>query len=286
MYVIKNLLSIFDYDTKKSQDGYKGKLDGDIELKDVSFQYKGSEKKWLNNVNIKINYGEKVAIVGKSGHGKTTLIKCLLNLCVAQEGKILFKQIDIHDMSYDCLYKRIGVVMQDSTVFNLSFKENLLIAKSNATEEQIRSIYRKLGLDDFIMSLPQQYNSLIGERGIKISGGQKQRISLARALIKDTDILIFDEATSALDYGSEISINQEIKDLTDKHTMIIVAHRLASVLMCDRVLVIHDGNIVGDGTVEELISTNKYFQDLYADEYNKYVASKKSVINFDKEFNM
>jgi ABC-type bacteriocin/lantibiotic exporter with double-glycine peptidase domain len=272
-YTYNKLFEILNYNYGKKNNLYKGKLKGNITINNVNYSYGTREADELNDITLSICEGEKVAIVGRSGHGKTTLLKCILHLCIPQNGRITFNDIDINDIDDDNLYKRIGVVMQDSLVFNLSFKENLLLAKHDAEDGEIKDVCRNVEMDDFIMSLPDGYDTPIGERGVKLSGGQRQRLAIARVLLKEPDIILFDEATSSLDHETELKINETINRIVTNKTMIIVAHRLASVLMCKRIIVIDEGRVVGDGSFDELIADNEVFRLLYKEQYENSKAS-------------
>lgn len=252
-----------------SNDGLirKVMLTGSIEFSNVSFKYNESQGNVLNKISFKINPKERIAIVGKSGCGKTTLIKLILGLHKPQAGNILVDGYDINNVNSICLHQNIGVVMQDSILFNLSIRDNLLLAKPSATDEQMREACKMAYIDEFIESLPDKYKTVIGEKGVKLSGGQKQRLAIARVLLANPNIVIFDEATSSLDHESEKMIHKAIDNISMGKTVIIIAHRLSSVVSADRVIVLENGSIAGDGHHSKLIGVNAAYDLLFKRQY-------------------
>lgn len=242
-------------------------LTGSIEFSNVSFKYNESQGNVLDKISFKINPKERIAIVGKSGRGKTTLIKLILRLHRPQAGNIFVDDYNINNVNSICLHQNIGVVMQDSILFNLSIRDNLLLAKPSATEEQIREACKMAYIHEFIESLPDKYKTLIGEKGVKLSGGQKQRLAIARVLLADPKIIIFDEATSSLDHESEKMIHKAIDNISMGKTVIIIAHRLSSVISADRVIVLENGSIAGDGHHSKLIGVNATYDLLFKRQY-------------------
>ena len=237
-------------------------------LTNVCFSY--SEKApVLKEINLEINKGDYVAIVGKTGCGKTTLAKLLLGLYEAQSGDILLDDINIRDISRADLSNLLGVVMQDNYLFNTSIRENLVIANESATEQEMIEACKKANIYDFIMEQPNGFDTVIGERGVKLSGGQKQRISIAAALLRKPQILIFDEATSALDRHSENIINDAINRISEDVTVIVIAHKPETVLRAKKVVVMEEGRIVAQGTHEELINNNEFYKNIMEDTYNE-----------------
>ena len=216
-----------------------------IDFKDVSFIYPQGERYIFENFNLHITKGERIAITGKSGCGKTTLLKLLTGIIQPTQGRILFSGIDMRDIDLSEMHKRIGFVMQENMLFNVSIRENLLYGKNNATDDDLREACQKACIYDFIQSLPEKYETIIGEKGIKLSGGQKQRIVLARLFLRQVDIFIFDEATSALDQYSESIIHDVIKNIGQDKTIIIVAHRKSSLSLCDRIIQLNNPKAVG-----------------------------------------
>lgn len=202
----------------------------------VSFTYSNTNKNVVSNLSFRINDGDRVAITGKSGAGKTTVLKLLMGMLYPVSGNILFSGMDLSKVSPTSVHRRIGFVMQENMLFNTSIKDNLRYGKENATDEELKSVCQKAYIYDFIKELPQGLNTLIGERGIKLSGGQKQRIVLARLFLRDVNVFIFDEATSALDQYSESIIHDAIKSIGKDKTIIVVAHRQSSLSLCDRVI--------------------------------------------------
>jgi ATP-binding cassette subfamily B protein/subfamily B ATP-binding cassette protein MsbA len=209
---------------------------GDILFRDVTFAYPDSEQSIINRLTFSISKGECVAITGRSGAGKTTALKLMLGLLRPISGEVLFSDVSVKDIRPDVLHKHFGFVMQENALFNASIKENLLYAMPNATNDELADACKKAFILDFINSLPNGMDTVIGERGIKLSGGQKQRIVLARQFLRDVDVFIFDEATSALDQYSESMIQDAIQSIGKDKTIIIVAHRKSSLVLCDRVI--------------------------------------------------
>ncbi|MDE5820756.1 MAG: ABC transporter ATP-binding protein/permease [Lachnospiraceae bacterium] len=206
-----------------------------IEIENLSYHYPEQEA-LLKNVNLTARQGERIAIVGKSGCGKTTLLKLLVGLLNMDEGKILYSGIDINQIKISGLHKRIGFILQNSRLYNMSIKENLLLANPEATKQDIEEACRKACILDFIQKLSDGFNTVVGENGSKLSGGQRQRIVLARAFLMDVDVYIFDEATSAIDQYSEKLINDAIANMNKDKIIIIVAHRESSIQLCNRVI--------------------------------------------------
>ncbi len=206
-----------------------------IEIENLSFHYPGQEA-LLKNVSLAARQGERIAIVGKSGCGKTTLLKLLVGLLNADEGRILYSGIEINHVKISGLHKRIGFVMQNSRLYNMSIKDNLLLVNPEATKEDIEEACRKACILDFIQELPDGFDTVIGENSSKLSGGQRQRIALARAFLMDVDVYIFDEATSAIDQYSEKLINDAIANMNKDKIVMIVAHRESSIQLCNRVI--------------------------------------------------
>lgn len=207
-----------------------------ISFKNVSFTYPKSERTIFKDFNLEIKKGEKVAIIGESGCGKTTLIKLLTGFLSPSAGQILYSGVDLNSINKESLYSHIGVIMQDNLLFNTSIKENLLYAKSDATDDELIDACRKSDIYDFILSLPDGFNTVIGEKGGTLSGGQRQRLVLARMFLKDVDVFIFDEATSALDHNSENVILDTIQHIPKEKTIIIVTHKISSIKFCDRII--------------------------------------------------
>lgn len=239
-----------------------------IRLNNVGFSY--TEKApVLKEISLEINKGDYVAIVGKTGCGKTTLAKLLLGVYETQSGDLFLDNINIKNVSREDLSNLLGVVMQDNYLFNTSIRENLLIANESATEQEMIEACEKANIYDFILEQPKGFDTVIGERGVKLSGGQRQRISIAAALLKKTQVLIFDEATSALDRQSEDIINDAINRISEDVTVIVIAHKPETVLRAKKVVVMEEGRIVAEGTHEELINNNEFYKNIMEDTYNE-----------------
>lgn len=236
-------------------------LKNGITIRDVSFSYT-EEKYVLKHLDMQINKGDYLAIVGKTGCGKTTLIKLLMGLYEANGGEIFYDGVNIGQISKYSLYNIIGMVMQDNFLFNMTIRENLLLANENATDEEMTDSCRKANIYDFIIGLPNGFETEIGERGVKLSGGQKQRISIAAALLRKPKIIIFDEATSSLDKPSEDVINDAINEIAKDMTVIVITHKPATALRAKKVVVMENGSITAVGTHEQLLNKNKYYTNL------------------------
>jgi ATP-binding cassette subfamily B protein len=238
------------------------KIIGLIRYDNVSFSY-GETGETLKNVELEIKPGQMAAFVGPSGAGKTTLTYLVPRLYDVTGGAVLIDGIDIKDMSLQSLRSQIGMVTQDSFLFNTTILENLLFARSDATEEEIFAACKAANIHDFIASLPEGYKTVVGDRGIKLSGGEKQRVSIARTLLKNPKIVIFDEATSSLDSNSEALIQQAIEPLLKSRTSLVIAHRLSTIVSADVIFVVKDGRIAERGTHSELLETGGVYKELY-----------------------
>ncbi len=263
---IEKFYNIMDEEIK-IQNNYgiiKNNFEGDIEFKDVCFSYSHKkEKDVLTNFNLHIETGEKIALVGETGVGKTTISKLIPRFYDVDEGEILVDGINVKDYNLDNLRNAIGHVEQDVFVFYGTIKENILFGKPQATMDEIISASKKAQIHDFIMTLPKGYDTLTGERGVKLSGGQKQRIAIARLFLKNPKILILDEATSSLDNITEKQIQQAFDELSQGKTTIIIAHRLSTIKNADEIIVISKEGIIERGKHDELITKNGYYAKLY-----------------------
>lgn len=235
---------------------------GEVEFLNVHFGY-NKQVEVLKGVNFKLNKGKMLAVVGASGAGKSTIASLIPRLYDVTNGKVTFDGIDVKDFDLEMLRKNIGVVTQESYLFNDTVKNNLLFAKPDATDEQIYDACKKANIHDFIMSLPNGYDTVVGNRGFKLSGGEKQRVSIARAMLKDPAMLILDEATSSLDSISEQAIQQAIGPLLKNRTSLVIAHRLSTVIAADEIIVLDGGSIVESGTHAELLNKNGVYKKLY-----------------------
>ena len=236
-----------------------------IELKNVTFAYK-NDKKTLKNFNIELVPNKKIAIVGKSGQGKTTLFNLLTRIFDTTEGEILINGINIKDIKEESLRKNISIIRQDPFIFNRTIKDNFKILNPNITDKEIKECCKKAYIDNYITSLKNKYDTIIGEGGVNLSGGQKQRLAIARTLAKKSDIILFDEATSALDNESQSYIKKSIDSLVKDHTIVIVAHRLSTIVDADIIYVIDGGKVIDSGTHKELIKRCDYYKTLYQNE--------------------
>lgn len=237
------------------------KLDGNIIFKNVSFGY--DKTKIINDMSFEIKPNERIAFVGKSGAGKTTIFSLITRLYKSNKGKILLDGNNINDLTCSTIRDNMSIITQNPYIFNFSIKENLLMAKENATMKEIREACKMACIDDYIMSLPDKYNTMVGENGVILSGGQKQRIAIARALLMKTEIILFDEATSALDNETQSKIQEAINNLKGEYTILIVAHRLSTIIDSDRIFVVEDGKIVDSGSHRELLKKSEIYKNLY-----------------------
>ncbi len=236
---------------------------GRVSFKNVSFHYEESKGEVIANLNLELKAGESVALVGPSGGGKTTLCSLIPRFYEATCGEILIDGINIKDVTLSSLRENIGVVAQDVYLFAGSIRDNIAYGSVNATDEEIKEAARLAGADEFISSLPDGYNTYVGERGVKLSGGQKQRISIARVFLKNPPILILDEATSALDNESEKIVQGSLEKLAKGRTTFTIAHRLTTVKNADRILVLTENGIEEEGSHAELISKGGIYSELY-----------------------
>ena len=266
----KRFIEIMDEKVEKENDNPIDdvSLQGNISFKNVTFAYESSSNV-LNNVSFDIKKGETVALVGESGGGKTTICHLIPNFYKTEIGEILIDGININDLSFKALRKSIGIVQQDVFLFNGSIKENILYGKLTASDEEVIEAAKKANIYDYIKSLPEGFDTQIGERGIKLSGGQKQRLSIARVFLKNPPILILDEATSALDNTTEILIQSALNELAKGRTTIVVAHRLSTIKNATRIMVVNGGEIVEEGTHDELLNSNGIYSKLYNLQFDK-----------------
>ena len=274
----QRFLDIMDQKEENVNEGAQevDKLEGNIVFKNVSFSYLNSQEEnlefegVLKNVSLNISKGQTIALVGPSGGGKTTICHLIPNFYKVNQGEILVDGHNINDLTFHSLRKNIGIVQQDVFLFNGSIKENILYGNLEASEEDIYEAAKKANIHDYILTLPEGYNTQIGERGIKLSGGQKQRLSIARVFLKNPSILILDEATSALDNATEILIQKALDDLTKGRTTLVVAHRLSTIKNADEIYVIEDGRIIEHGPHSELLKDeNGAYSKLYKAQFNR-----------------
>jgi ATP-binding cassette subfamily B protein len=251
-------------DIKDSDGAYELKdVEGNISFKNVTFGYNDKDEDVFTHIDIDINKGENVAIVGPSGSGKTTLCNLLPRFYEIKEGSILIDGNDIKEVTLKSLRDNIGIVQQDVYLFSGTVRENIQYAKQDATTEEIENAARLAGAHEFIESLPNGYDTYIGERGIKLSGGQKQRLSIARVFIKNPPILILDEATSSLDNESEYIVQKSLEKLSQNRTTLTIAHRLTTIKNADRIIVLTENGIEETGTHKELLEKGGKYAELY-----------------------
>jgi len=243
------------------------KLKGSIEFKNTKFSY--DNKDVLNGINFKINENETIGIVGKSGVGKTTIFNLINKLYSVSDNRIFIDDIDINKLDEDTIRCGIATITQNPYIFNMSIKDNLRIVKPSLTDKEMKEKCKLCLLDEYIDTLDKKYDTLVGENGVILSGGLKQRLAIARALIKNSKIILLDEATSSMDNETQDYIHSSIKKIRKDYTILIIAHRLSTVIDCDKILVIDDGMVVGFDSHENLIKNNKIYKKLYKKELQK-----------------
>lgn len=236
-------------------------IKGEIEFKNVSFAY--NKKEIIHNVSFKVNSLEDVALVGKSGSGKSTLFNLLTKSYDNYEGIITIDGVDIKKLNQKTLIDSISIISQNPYIFNLSIKDNLKLIDKNITDDDIINACKTARIHDFIETLSDKYNTLLGEGGVNLSGGQKQRLAIARALLKQSKILLFDEATSSLDNITQDEIQTAIKSISKNFTIITIAHRLSTIINSNKIYLLEEGNIIACGTHKELLKSNTYYKELY-----------------------
>ena len=242
---------------------------GNFEFKNVSFGYNDGSKV-LDNISFKVKANSTVAFVGKSGAGKSTIFSLLCKMYDVNDGVITIDGVNIKELDKESIRDNITIISQNPYIFNLSIRDNLRLVKSDMTDEEMIRACKLACLDEFINTLPDGYDTVIGEGGINLSGGQRQRMAIARAFIQDTEIILFDEATSALDNETQAMIQQAIENMQEKYTIMIIAHRLSTIVNCDRILVLSDGKIIADGNHEKLLKECDEYKKLYDSEIEKY----------------
>ncbi|MCJ8006518.1 ABC transporter ATP-binding protein [Lederbergia wuyishanensis] len=238
-------------------------VQGDVQFQNVSFNYNGNNRSVLNNISLEINSGDYIALVGPSGIGKTTLCSLIPRFYDVNAGEVLIDGINVKDISLHSLRRNVGIVQQDVYLFAGTVLENIRYGKPDATKEEIIAAAKNANAHDFIIALPNGYETDIGQRGVKLSGGQKQRLSIARVFLKNPPILIFDEATSALDNESEKIVKESLEALAKNRTTIVIAHRLSTIRNAKRIIVLTDDGITEEGTHEELLALDRTYAHLY-----------------------
>lgn len=281
----KRFLEIMDEPEENEYEGSKilENVKGDISFKDVTFSYNDS-KTILNHISFDINHGENIALIGPTGGGKTTICHLIPRFYNITSGEIKIDNQNINDFTLESLRKNIGIVQQDVFLFNGTIKENILYGNENATDEQVIEASKKANIYEYICSLEDGFDTVVGERGVKLSGGQKQRISIARVFLKDPKILILDEATSALDNTTELLIQNSLNELSKGRTTIIVAHRLSTIKNATKILVVSNGSIIESGNHDELINKKGIYYQLYMLQFKD--VKEKDLLYLDNKIKM
>ena len=273
MALFKRVFDYFDmpHDIKNKPDAIVVEnVTGDIEFENVSFHYT-EELPILKDISFKVNSGRTIAIVGPSGAGKSTIINLIPRLYDTISGSVKIDGIDIKDADMFTLRRHIGFVTQDTYLFNGTIKDNLLYANEDATDGQLEDACKRAHIHEYIDSLPDKYDTVVGNRGLKLSGGEKQRLSIARVILKDPKILILDEATSSLDSISESLIQQAIEPLLENRTSVVIAHRLSTIMAADEIIVLEKGEIVESGVHHDLLANDGVYKDLYETQFRRAI---------------
>lgn len=265
---VERLFEMFDLEPERDGKNEIEIKHGEIIFDNISFSYNGTEEV-LKDVSFKINPGEVVAVVGRSGVGKTTLVSLILKFFESQKGRILIDGQDIREVSLKSLRKDIGICLQETFLFSDTIRENIRFGNPLAKDGEIEKSAKLAYADVFIKDLPEGYNTKVGERGVNLSGGERQRIAIARTLIKNPKILILDEATSQLDSESEKLIQEALKNLFKNRTTFIIAHRLSTIINADKILVLENGRVVGEGKHTELYKSCPIYKNLYDEQFIK-----------------
>jgi len=252
------------------------KLEGDIHFKNVTFKYE-DEKTVLDNLDLDISAGKHIALVGPSGVGKSTIISLIPRFYDVTEGSIMIGDHDVRDIKLDLLRKSIGIVQQDVFMFHGTIRENILYGNPDADDEAVIEAAKKAYIHDFIADLPEGYDTMVGERGVKLSGGQKQRVSIARVFLKNPPIVILDEATSSLDNESELYVQQALDHLAKGKTTVTVAHRLSTIMNADEILVLEGNAIVERGKHQALLDKNGIYKNLYTAQFKGYIPDQLDI---------
>lgn len=262
------IFSIMDdekFSKEKFGEKHLDKINGDFEFENVTFSY-DNKINVLNKMSFKVKANETVAFVGKSGAGKTTIFSLLCKMYDKYDGNIMIDGIDIKKLDRDSIRGNITIISQNPYIFNMSIRDNLKLVKKDLTDKEMFNACKMACLDDYITSLPNKYDTIVGEGGVMLSGGQKQRLAIARALIQKTEIILFDEATSALDNDTQSKIQQAIDNLKNEYTILIIAHRLSTIINCDKIYFIEDGKVIDFGTHNDLLKKCLSYKKLYESE--------------------
>lgn len=263
---IFDIINSKEFPKEKFGTKHLDKVNGDFEFKNVTFHYDTDDTKVLNNISFKVNANETVAFVGKSGAGKTTIFNLLCKMYEPTKGKITIDGTNISELDKDTIRGNITIISQNPYIFHVSIRDNLRFVKEDLTDEEMIEACRLACLHDYIMSLPEKYDTIVGEGGVNLSGGQRQRLAIARAFVQKTEIILFDEATSALDNETQSSIQKAIDNMKKDYTILIIAHRLSTVINSDRILFLKEGRINGEGTHQQLLKDNVEYRHLYESE--------------------
>ena len=267
----KRFCEIMDEKTEEDAPGATDieEVKGDIEFKNVEFSYENKkDEEILDGVSFFVPHGKTTALVGGSGGGKTTVCHLIMHFYELSGGEIALDGKDINTITRSSLRDKIGIVAQDVFIFDGTVKENIAFGKENAADEEIYEAAKRANIHDYVMTLPNGYETWVGERGVQLSGGQRQRISIARAFLKNPPILILDEATSALDNITEIQIQKALNELSEGRTVIAVAHRLSTIRNADQIIVLERGKVVEKGTHDELLKKNGRYAEMLGEKYN------------------
>ena len=268
----KRILPIIDDKNYISEDSEAKDLKlvkGDIKFVNINFKYVNKEEEILKSVNLDINGGKMTSLVGHSGAGKTTILNLIPRFYDSISGDITIDNQSIYKSTINSLRKNISLVSQDTTLFDDTVRNNIIYANSNATEDEVRSAAKLSFAEEFINKLPNKYETMIGENGLRLSGGEKQRLSIARAMIKKSPIILLDEATSSLDAETESKIQEALNFLTENRTTLVIAHRLSTILKSDKIYVINNGLVVGEGSHKELVENSKIYKNFYEKQIKK-----------------
>ena len=268
----KRILPIIDDKNYISEDSEAKDLKlakGDIKFVNINFKYVNKEEEILKSVNLDINGGKMTSLVGHSGAGKTTILNLIPRFYDPISGDITIDNQSIYKSTINSLRKNISLVSQDTTLFDDTVRNNIIYANSNATEDEVRSAAKLSFAEEFINKLPNKYETMIGENGLRLSGGEKQRLSIARAMIKKSPIILLDEATSSLDAETESKIQEALNFLTENRTTLVIAHRLSTILKSDKIYVINNGLVVGEGNHKELVENSKIYKNFYEKQIKK-----------------
>jgi subfamily B ATP-binding cassette protein MsbA len=263
---LERIFGVIDEKNKIQNDRNTPELkikNSNISFDNVSFKYLKSNDKAIKNLSFAAEGGKVTALVGHSGAGKSTIINLIPRFYQPQSGKIFIDGQNIENVYLSSLRNKIAIVSQDTILFDDSIENNIRFAKSNATDEEIKKACKLAAAEDFISNLPEQYKTLVGENGVRLSGGEKQRLSIARAILKNSPIILLDEATSSLDTESEQKVQSAIFNLTKNRTTIVIAHRLSTIKKADHIIVMEKGYIVESGTHDELLKNSKVYENLY-----------------------